>query len=31
MPKLSKTIEVVNPNTQEKSSIVLEGLADFFG
>ena len=31
MPKLSKTIEVINPNTQEKSSIVLEGLADFFG
>ena len=31
MPKLSKTIEVINPNTQEKSSVVLEGLADFFG
>ena len=31
MPKLSKTIEVINPNTQKKGSIVLEGLADFFG
>ena len=31
MPKLSHTIEVVNPNTKQKSSIVLEGLADFFG
>ena len=31
MPKLSHTIEVINPNTKEKSSIVLEGLADFFG
>tara|TARA_Y100001938_G_scaffold67203_1_gene93290 strand:- start:33 stop:758 length:726 start_codon:yes stop_codon:yes gene_type:complete len=31
MPKLSHTIEVVNPNTKKKSSIVLEGLADFFG
>ena len=31
MPKLSHKIEVVNPNTKEKSSIVLEGLADFFG
>ena len=30
MPKLSHKIEVVNPNTKEKSSIVLEGLADFF-
>ena len=30
MPKLSHTIEVVNPNTKEKSNIVLEGLADFF-
>ena len=30
MPKLSHTIEVVNPNTKEKSSVVLEGLADFF-
>ena len=30
MPKLSHTIEVVNPNTKKKSSIVLEGLADFF-
>ena len=31
MPKLSHTIEIVNPNTKKKSSIVLEGLADFFG
>ena len=30
MPKLSHKIEVVNPNTKEKSSIVLEGLSDFF-
>ena len=29
-PKLSHTIEVVNPNTKEKGSVVLEGLADFF-
>ena len=31
MPKLSYTIDVINPNTKEKSSVVLEGLADFFG
>ena len=31
MPKLSHTIEVINPNTKEKSSVVLEGLANFFG
>ena len=31
MPKLSHTIEVVNPNTKKKSSVVLEVLADFFG
>jgi len=31
MPKLSHTFEVVNPNTKQKNSIVLEGLADFFG
>ena len=31
MPKLSHTIEVKNPNTKEKGSVVLEGLADFFG
>tara|TARA_Y100001973_G_scaffold103467_1_gene170785 strand:- start:72 stop:797 length:726 start_codon:yes stop_codon:yes gene_type:complete len=30
MPKLSHTIDVVNPNTKEKGSVVLEGLADFF-
>ena len=31
MPKLSHTIEITNPHTKKKSSIVLEGLADFFG
>ena len=31
MPKLSHTIEVVNPKTNKKGSVVLEGLADFFG
>ena len=31
MPKLSHTIEVINPNTKEKGSVVLEGLANFFG
>ena len=31
MPKLSHTIEITNPNTKKKSSIVLDGLADFFG
>ena len=31
MPKLSHKIEVVNPNTKEKGSVVLEGLSDFFG
>ena len=31
MPKLSHKIEITNPNTKKKSSIVLEGLADFFG
>ena len=31
MPKLSHTIEVVNPNTKEKGTVVLEGLANFFG
>ena len=30
MPKLSHTIEVVNPNTKKKGTVVLEGLADFF-
>ena len=30
MPKLSHTIEVVNPNTKEKGSVVLEGLVRFF-
>jgi len=30
MPKLSHKIEVVNPNTKKKNTIVLEGLADFF-
>jgi len=31
MPKLSHTITVVNPNTGNENSIVLEGLSDFFG
>ena len=31
MPKLSHTIEVVNPNTKETGSVVLEGLSNFFG
>ena len=30
MPKLSHTIEVVNPKTKEKSTVVLEGLSSFF-
>ena len=30
MPKLTHTIEVVNPKTKEKGSVVLEGLANFF-
>ena len=31
MPKLSHTVEVTNPNTNQKNKVVLEGLADFFG
>ena len=30
MPKLSHTLEVVNPNTKKKNTVVLEGLSDFF-
>ena len=30
MPKLSHTVEVVNPKTNVKSEVVLEGLASFF-
>ena len=30
MPKLSHDIEVENPNTKVKSTVVLEGLASFF-
>ena len=30
IPKLSHTIEVVNPNTKKKNEVVLEGLASFF-
>ena len=30
MPKLSHEFEVENPNTKVKSTVVLEGLADFF-
>ena len=29
MPKLTHTLEVVNPNTKKKNTIVLEGLTDF--
>ena len=29
MPKLSHTIDVVNPNTKEKGSVVLEGIRFF--
>jgi len=31
MPKLTHTLEVVNPNTKKKNTIELEGLTDFFG
>ena len=31
MPKLSHTITVSNPNTGKDNTIVLEGLASFFG
>jgi len=31
MPKLSHKIEVTNPKTKVKSTVVLEGLASFFG
>jgi len=31
MPKLSHEIEVENPNTKVKSTVMLEGLASFFG
>ena len=30
MPKLSHEIEITNPNTKVKSTIVLEGLSSFF-
>ena len=30
MPKLSHSVEVENPNTGVKNTVVLEGLADFF-
>ena len=30
MPKLSHTVTVINPNTNKKNTVVLEGLADFF-
>lgn len=30
MPKLSHTLNVVNPKTKVKSSVVLEGLSSFF-
>ena len=31
MPKLSHKIQITKPNTKKKSTVVLEGLADFFG
>jgi hypothetical protein len=31
MPKLSHTVEVTNPATKVKSTVVLEGLSSFFG
>ena len=30
MPKLTHTLEVVNPNTKKKNTVVLEGISDFF-
>ena len=30
MPKLSHTVEVTNPETKVKSTVVLEGLSSFF-
>ena len=30
MPKLTHTLEVVNPNTKKKNTVLLEGLSDFF-
>ena len=31
MPKLSHEVEITNPNTKVKSTVVLEGLSSFFG
>ena len=31
MPKLSHEVEITNPNTKVKSTVVLEGLTSFFG
>ena len=31
MPKLSHDVEITNPNTKVKSTVVLEGLSSFFG
>ena len=30
MPKLSHTVDIVNPKTKKKSTVVLEGLSSFF-
>jgi len=30
MPKLSHSVDIVNPNTKKKSTVVLEGLSSFF-
>ena len=31
MPKLSHEVEIVNPKTKVKSTVVIEGLSSFFG
>ena len=31
MPKLSHEVEITNPKTKVKSTVVLEGLSSFFG
>ena len=31
MPKLSHEVKITNPNTKVESSVVIEGLASFFG
>ena len=31
MPKLSHEVEITNPKTKVKSTVVIEGLSSFFG